>query len=116
MKRKPDFLPPNYFSRKRIRNRASWRRPRGIDNKRGRIKARGPVPGKGWRTPKELRGLHPSGLPEVVVERPEQLEGLSNVVVRIAARVGKRKRQEIIKKADEKGLKILNRGGSNEGN
>ncbi len=86
-----------------------WRRPKGIDSKK-RIerKDKGPVVKIGYRTPRVIRGLHPSGYPEVIVYNPWELEGLSGVVVRIARTVGARKRAQILEKAKELGLKVVN--------
>ncbi len=86
-----------------------WRKPKGIDSKK-RIerKDKGPVVKIGYRVPKALRYLHPSGYPEVLVHNPSELEGLSGVVIRIAATVGRRKRAAIIEKAKELGLKVVN--------
>ena len=91
------------------RLKMSWRKPKGIDSpKRIERKEKGRVVKIGYRTPKVIRHLHPSGYPEVIVHNPSELEGLEGVVVRIAATVGRRKRIEIIKKAEELGLKVVN--------
>ena len=95
----------------------SWRRPRGIDSKM-RLQKKGwpPVVKIGYRQPKAIRGLHPCGLKEVLVYRPEDLEGLdpSKVVVRIAHTVSIRKRVAILDRAEELGLKVLNPGRARE--
>jgi large subunit ribosomal protein L32e len=89
----------------------SWRRPRGLDNKiRRKIKGWPPGPSMGYKGPKIARGLHPSGYREVIVYN---VADLSNVdaetqAARIAHTVGKRKRADIIAKAKELNLKILN--------
>ena len=89
----------------------SWRKPRGLDNKiRRKIKGWPPGPSMGYKGPKIARGLHPSGYREVIVYN---VADLSNVdaetqAVRIAHTVGKRKRADIIAKAKELNLKILN--------
>lgn len=89
----------------------AWRRPRGINNK-AREKRRGwqLMPTIGYRNPKATRGLHPSGLSEVLVHRPEDLDGLDPKVhgVRIAHTVGMQKRITIKDKADSLGLIIFN--------
>jgi large subunit ribosomal protein L32e len=66
----------------------------------------------GYRTPKAVRGLHPSNLEEVLVYRPADLEGLDPDIhaVRIGGTVGMRKKQAIIKKADTMMLRVLNPG------
>ncbi len=67
-------------------------------------------PGAGYRTPKETRGLHPSGYKEVLVHN---LDGVDRInpetqAIRIAHTVGTRKRIEISSKASEQGIHILN--------
>jgi large subunit ribosomal protein L32e len=64
----------------------------------------------GYRGPKLVRGLHPSGFEEVVVYNVEDLQNVDpkRHAVRIAHTVGRRKRAEIIKKAEEIGVRVLN--------
>ncbi len=93
----------------------SWRKPRGLDNKI-RIEKKGALPRVkiGYRKIRAARGLHPSGLIEVLVYRKEDLIGLRPGVhaVRIARTVGRRKRIEILEEAERRGLKVLNPGGA----
>ena len=107
----PKFQPQGYGRKKRIKER--WRRPRGIDSKMRIEKAyMGSVPKIGWRRPRKIRGLHPSGLVEILVRNPEDLKfASSNTIIRIASSVGKKKRSEIIRKAKEQGLRLI--GGEN---
>jgi large subunit ribosomal protein L32e len=89
----------------------SWRKPRGLDNKiRRKILGWPPGPSMGYKGPKVARYLHPSGYREVVVYNVADLEGIdaNTQAVRIAHTVGKRKRADIIAKAKELNLKILN--------
>ena len=91
----------------------SWRRPRGHDNKmREHIAAKGARVQVGYRRKKEERGLHPSGVREVLVFNPNDLaqaEAASEeTAVRIAATVGKRKRGAIEAEAAKLELKVLN--------
>jgi len=66
----------------------------------------------GYRGPRLARGLHPSGFEEVIVRNPEELEKVDprRQAVRIASSVGRRKRAEIIKRAEELGITVLNAG------
>lgn len=68
------------------------------------------MPAVGWRAPKELRGLHPSGLQEILVRSVKDLEkaDAKTQAVRISHTVGKKKRAEILKRAEETKIKILN--------
>ncbi len=93
----------------KVRLKMSWRKPKGIDSKKRRErKDKGRVVKIGYRVPKLIRGLHPSGLREVLVRSVEELQGLKDVVVRIASTVGRRKRELIVKKAQELGLRVIN--------
>ncbi|MGD6851388.1 MAG: 50S ribosomal protein L32e [Candidatus Bathyarchaeia archaeon] len=89
----------------------SWRRPRGLDNKiRRKILGWPPGPSMGYKGPKVARGLHPSGYREVIVYNVADLSNvdINTQAVRIGHTVGKRKRADIIAKAKELNLKILN--------
>lgn len=89
-----------------------WRRPRGLQSKQRRQKkCKGIHPGAGYGSPRAVRGMHPSGYVEVLVFNVKDLEGLDaeTQAVRISATVGGRKRVDIHAKADEMGLKLLNR-------
>lgn len=86
-----------------------WRYPHGIDilfeNEDGAM------PSIGYRTPKTFRDFHPSGLKEVLVSNPKEIMAMGDesVAVRFASGIGKKKRVEMLKKADEKKLFVLNR-------
>jgi len=89
-----------------------WRRPRGKDSKQKRkIRARGPRVEIGYRQPRKIRYLHPSGLMEARVFNVAGLVGLDSKInaVRIGSTVGKKKRAEIGKKAAEMKLRVLNK-------
>ncbi len=110
-RKKPSFHRQNSHRKERVSD--SWRRPRGIDSKQAlKKKYMGARPTPGYGQPKKVRGKHPSGLEDVLVHNPKELEGLDKEkhAVRIAHTVGKKKRLEIIKQAEEMGLKILNKG------
>jgi outer membrane biosynthesis protein TonB len=64
----------------------------------------------GYRVPRSVRGLHPSGYRDVLVHNLAELETLSRDTdaARLAAGVGRRKRIELAKKAKELGIRVLN--------
>jgi large subunit ribosomal protein L32e len=64
----------------------------------------------GYGKPASLRGLHPSGYREIIVNRPSDLAVIDpkKEVVRIAGNVGERKRLAIIDKAKELEIRVLN--------
>lgn len=91
----------------------SWRKPQG-KHSRSRLKKKGaaPMPNAGYRKPEEVRGKHPSGYDEVLVHNTSDLDELDpeTEAARIASKVGGRKREQIIEKADDEEIKVLNRG------
>ncbi|MCL2890696.1 MAG: 50S ribosomal protein L32e [Methanomassiliicoccaceae archaeon] len=89
-----------------------WRKPKGIHSKMKRkLKRRPPVVVIGYRGPKAARGLHPSGFEEVHVQTINELEGVDpkKQAVRIGGTVGTRKRIMIEDRAEELGIRVLNR-------
>jgi large subunit ribosomal protein L32e len=107
-KSKPNFVVPNSKSIMRVPSR--WRKPRGIDSKkRIRQASEGACPRIGYKNAPEVRFLHPSGMKEIMIHNTKEIvEGMKNVVLRIAGSVGGRKRVEIQKKADSLKLRVLN--------
>jgi large subunit ribosomal protein L32e len=108
-RKKPEFM--RQGSRRYIRVKAAWARPRGKDSKmRYGIKGWPKSAQIGYKSPKALRGLHPSGLEEVLVYRPKDLDSIdpSRQSARIGHTVGTRKRTAIVEKAKEQKIRILN--------
>jgi large subunit ribosomal protein L32e len=111
----PRFVRDECWRYKRVS--PSWRRARGIDSKTRRKTKNGVVsPQIGFGTPKAVRGLHPSGLEDVLISKKEDLTGLSTKVhgIRVASKLGAKKKIELIEFAREKGFRILNIGLSRE--
>ena len=109
-RREPRWMRVDEWRYKRIRG-TGWRRPRGLDNKiRQQRKGWPPRVKAGYRQPVEVRGLHPTGFEEVLVYRPEDVDRVdpARQAIRIAAAVGLRKRVEIIRRAIERGVRVLN--------
>ncbi|MDH4122914.1 MAG: 50S ribosomal protein L32e [Thermoplasmata archaeon] len=108
---RPEFYRQEYGRYKRLRT--GWRKPRGIHSKtRMKMRYRRPMVSVGYRGPRDARGLHSSGFEEVRVCNVNDLEKISNLetqAARIAHSVGQRKREKIIEKADELGIRVLNR-------
>jgi large subunit ribosomal protein L32e len=106
---KPKFQGQEVWRYKRIRDR--WRRPRGVDSKmRQNVKGWPKTVNVGCGGPKTAKFLHPSGYKEVLVRNLSEIEGLDaeTQAIRIAHAVGGKKRMEILTKAKEKRLHILN--------
>jgi hypothetical protein len=66
----------------------------------------------GYSRPKSTRGRHPSGLTEVIVWRPKDLQVVDpkTQAARIAHTVGENKRVQIIEEAKKANIRILNPG------
>ncbi len=110
-KAKPSFRRSEWFRYKRL-SRSGWRRPKGMDNsQRKNLKYRGSKVRIGFGKVSEARGLHPSGFKEVLVHNTLDLEDINpaSEAARIGSTVGGRKREQIHLKADELGIRILNR-------
>jgi len=108
-RKKPKFRRIHSHSIKRIK--PSWRKAVGLHSKiRVRKKGKPIMPSIGFGAPKNLKYLHPSGFREFLVSNVNELQKIEQKTeaVRIAHTVGKRKRQEILKKAEELKIKVLN--------
>jgi len=107
--KRPKFV--RYESWRYIRVKESWRKPRGIDSKvREKVKGWIKMPSVGYRGPRDVRGLHPSGYVEVLIHNLNELEGLdpNTHILRLSHTLGAKKRITIIDKAKELGFKIIN--------
>lgn len=110
-RRTPYFLRDEGFRYKRIPK--NWRRPTGYTSKlRINLKYRPSKVRVGFRSPKIVRGLHASGFEEVMVHNAKELDKIDakKQAVRIGGTVGTKKRLEIVKRADELNIRILNIG------
>jgi large subunit ribosomal protein L32e len=108
-RKKPRFLRPESW--RYVRLKPNWRKPKGLDNKVRKEFSGWPARVKvGYGSPKELRELHPSGYKDNLVHNVEELSGLNPKLqaARIAATVGRKKRIEIVRKAKELGIHVLN--------
>ena len=106
---KPQFNRQDYHKKKRTPT--SWRKPRGqLSKQRRGIKGKGDTVQAGFRTPKAVRGKHPSGFEEVRVHNVDDLEGVDGdtEAVRIASAVGARKRERIEEHAEDAEIRVLN--------
>jgi large subunit ribosomal protein L32e len=109
--KKPEFLRSESWRYSKMSQ--SWRRPRGLDHKmRRKIKGWPPMVSTGYKGPKVARGLHPSGLREVLIHNMNELSQVDSTVqaARIAHTVGKKKRALILAEAKTKKITILNPG------
>tara|TARA_A100001035_G_scaffold277789_1_gene275318 strand:+ start:609 stop:1301 length:693 start_codon:yes stop_codon:yes gene_type:complete len=107
----PSFRRTEWFRYKRL-SRSGWRKPHGMDNKQRRnFKYRGSLVRIGHGKVNAASGLHPSGFEEVMVHNPRDLDQIDaeTQAARVGATVGGRKRENIHSRADELGIRVLNR-------
>ena len=111
MKKQPKFRRQEWYRDYRL-SRTGWRKPKGMQSKqRLNMKYRTPMARVGYGKISAVRGLHPSGFEDVLVNQPSDLDGLDpeRQAIRVGASVGNRKRAKIHDRADDLGLRILNR-------
>jgi len=110
-KKTPSFRRTEWFRYKRL-SRSGWRAPHGMDNKQRRnYKYRGSLVRIGHGKVAAARFLHPSGFREVMVHNLADLEAVDpeTEAARVGSSVGGRKREHIYARADELGIRVLNR-------
>lgn len=106
--KKPDFLRQDAHRVSKLRK--CWKQPKGMHSKmRLKFRSYRKQPSMGYSSPKLVRGLHPTGLKEIVVRTINDLNRLDPKTQGVTiGRVGLRKKVAILKKAMELNLTILN--------
>ncbi len=110
-KKTPSFRRTEWFRYKRL-SRSGWRAPHGMDSKQRRnYKYRSALVRVGHGKVAAARGLHSSGFREVMVQNTTDLEIIDpeTEAARVGRSVGGRKREQIYSRADELGIRVLNR-------
>jgi len=107
--KKPTFKRQHADAKKRVKGKG-WRHPHGIDSEqREHVKSKGAHPRIGYGSPKATKGLHPTGVREVLVRTAADLAKVGEgMAARLYSKLGKRKRAEITAEAKEKKIKVLN--------
>ena len=108
-RRRPKFIRIESWRYNRVKKR--WRRARGIDSKTREKKGGWPKqPLIGYRSPKKIRYQTSSGKEEVIIYSPDDLSLIDSKIQigRIAANIGRRKRERIINEAELLSIKIIN--------
>ena len=96
---------------KKRRKLQKWRNPRGRHNKIRRQRRNYPLRVKiGYKSPVAQSGLI-DNLRPILVHNLKEVSSLKKDSIIIIARIGAKKKLEVIKKANELGLKIMNIGG-----
>ncbi|MFX1378117.1 MAG: 50S ribosomal protein L32e [Promethearchaeota archaeon] len=110
-KKRPSFRRVESWRYKRVSD--SWRKARGIDSQTRKKKKSGvKSPTVGYRNPKKVRGLHPSGYEEVRVTTIQDLKNINKnrQAIKISSKLGSKKRVALIDYCQKRGFKILNLG------
>jgi large subunit ribosomal protein L32e len=105
----PKFNRQDHHKKKRVPT--SWRSPKGgLSKQRRGVKGKGDTVEAGFRSPTAVRGKHPSGFEEVRVHNVDDLDGVDGdtEAVRIASKVGGRKRERIEETAEDQDIRVLN--------
>lgn len=107
--RKPEFIRQD--NPKRMKLSYKWRKPKGIHSKiRHHFKGRRKMPSPGYKSPRNVKGIHTSGLRMINVSSVEDIKKIKKESegAIITKSVGMKKRLEILKKAKELDVKVLN--------
>ena len=112
-KKRPSFR--RVESWRYVRVKDSWRKARGIDSQtRKKTKTGVRSPSVGYRSPKKIRGLHPSGYKEVRINNKNDMEMLNlspkKHAIKISGRLGSKKRLDLIDYAQKRNFHVLNLG------
>jgi len=108
-RKRPTFRRIESWRYKRVKER--WRKARGIDSKTREKKGGWPIsPMIGFRSPKKVRYQSSSGKEEILIFSPVDLSLIDSnrQVGRIAANIGRKKREKIIMEAELLNIRILN--------
>ena len=85
-----------------------WHTPKGGDNKiRRKLRGHPRSPSIGWGSPRDARGLSSEGFEQIVVYTEADLAKVKGACI-IARTLGGKKRMQLLKKAQEMKLKVLN--------
>ncbi|MHA2009355.1 MAG: 50S ribosomal protein L32e [Promethearchaeota archaeon] len=110
-KKRPTFRRVESWRYKRVKD--SWRKARGIDSKTRKKKKLGvKSPTIGYRGPKKVRYVHPSGYEEVKITKIDDLKSFNKKkhALKIDGKLGAKKRIVLMDYCQKRGFKILNLG------
>jgi len=106
--KKPEFVQQDYHKKKRLSKK--WKRPTGVQSKmRHQFKGYNRRVKQGWRSPVSVRGFHGKGVKPVLIKSISELLHISkDQGIIVSGKVGLKKRIDILKKAEELKLLVLN--------
>ncbi|MEM3373843.1 MAG: eL32 family ribosomal protein [Candidatus Woesearchaeota archaeon] len=103
----PKFIRQDAYKKKRIT--LGWRKPRGWDSKQRKRMQRQAIVEPGYGSPKELRGVHKSGLKIVYVSNLEDIKKINPKEEGvILSKVGLKKKLMLIEELIKNNITILN--------
>eukprot|EP00298_Acanthocystis_sp_HF-20_P005424 c15596_g1_i1.p1 GENE.c15596_g1_i1~~c15596_g1_i1.p1 ORF type:complete len:138 (+),score=30.28 c15596_g1_i1:52-465(+) len=107
------FRRPHWHRYKRLQQKITWRKPKGIDSAvRRRFRGQAPMPNIGFGSNKKTRHLMPNGFKKFRVANVRELEMLLMhnriYAAEIAAGVSSKKRVQILERAAQLSIKVLN--------
>lgn len=106
-KKKPDFIVKD--SKFYAGVKPGWRFPWGRHSKvRQMHRGRPAMPNPGYSSPREVRGLHLSGLEMVIVHNADELNALGKEQGAVLAKISKKKKIELLELAQAKKIAVLN--------
>ena len=104
-KKKPHFLRQNAHKIKKLKK--VWRQPKGMHSKmRKKLRSYRKHPSPSYSSPKKVRNLTPEGFIPIIISNTSQLKDQKAII--ISGKVGLRKKIDIVKKALQLKIKILN--------
>ncbi len=107
--KKPEFLIQDFHRRKELPRK--WRKPKGLHSKM-RLRKKGHPKNVeiGFSSPKLVRNLDRRGMQRILVSNPKEISSIDKEKQAILIRhgVGARMRIEILTKAAEKGIRVIN--------
>jgi len=107
--RKPIFIRQD--NPKRMKLNYKWRKPKGIHSKiRHRFKGRRKMPSPGYKSPAKVKDMHSSGLEMINVSSVEDIKAIKKETqgIIVSKSTGAKKRLEILRKAKELNINVLN--------
>ncbi|MBI2142088.1 hypothetical protein HYU15_01190 [Candidatus Woesearchaeota archaeon] len=107
--KKPEFLIQDYHRRKELPRK--WRKPRGMHSKMRMRKKGHPKQAEiGYGSPKQTRHLDRKGMKRALISGAKDLDAIDKSTETAVIRhgVGLRKREQILKAAEQKGITVAN--------
>jgi len=107
-RRKPHFVRQGAYSKAEVS--IKWRRPKGLHSKMRRsLKGYKKTIRLGYRSPPEVRGMHSSGLEKKLIHNEAMLKEIDPKKTGIIiAKIGNKKKLDVLKKAIELKITIFN--------